>query len=450
LALGLILITGLSAVAGSLRHTTTGCIITPQMAAPAAGVRGALGAEKTRWDDASLAEFNLAAESGDVGAQCALGKKMKKEDPAGAVRWFRAAAEQGHAEAQSELGWCFHYGFGVDQDAAEAASWYRKSAKQGHADAQFELGDCLIIGNGVGRDSAEAASWFRKAAEQGHTDAQYWHGFCFKRGEGVDQDFAEAANWYLLAAEQGHFGACKEYGVLLSNGQGVARNCDEALVWLRKFPDFVNDQIAQIEKEASDLASETSCSKILMGIRAGDSVFGTTGEGNTLLHTAAMNLVLEPVALLIEHPLFDDLVVRTNAEGQLPRDVVGKRCSASERDSATARVIASALSCRRSTRAACLLWCVQHALTFPSLDRRVALPREVGESIARFVVSPPDSIGMLRVTGASTLGAGLAVSGEHAKGSNRSPSGTKRGADGSHGTQDDIEEPEAKRAKSDP
>jgi Sel1 repeat len=385
------------------------------MAAPAAGVRGALVAEKTDWDDVSLVELNVAAESGDVGAQCALGMKIEQEDPAGAVRWFRAAAEQGHAEAQNDLGKCFYVGHGVDRNGVEGLRWHRKAAKQGHADAQFNLGYCFHYGYGVGRDAAEATRWYRKSAKQGHPDA-----------------------W-------------REYGLLLSNGQGVTRNCDDALVWLRKCSssDYsgARERIAQIEKEASELASEMSCSKILMGIRTGDSVFGTTGEGNTLLHTVAMNLVLEPVALLIEHPLFDDLVVRTNAEGQLPRDVVGKRCSASERDSATARVIASALSCRRSTRATCLLWCVQHALSFPSFDRVVALPREVGESIARFVVSPPDRIGMLRVTGASTLSAGLVVSGEHVKDSNRSPSGAKRGIGV---VQDDIEEPEAKRAKSDP
>jgi Sel1 repeat len=159
------------------------------MAAPAAGVkvRGALVAEKTEWDGVSLAKLNVTAESGDGGAQCALGKKIKKEDAAGALCWFRAAAEQGHAEAQSELGWCLQYNWGVVQDAAEAASWYRKSAKQGHADAQFRLGDCLIFGCGVGRDYAKAASWFRKAAEQGHTDAQLWLGNCFKGGHGVDQ-----------------------------------------------------------------------------------------------------------------------------------------------------------------------------------------------------------------------------------------------------------------------
>jgi hypothetical protein len=46
------------------------------------------------------------------------------------------------------------------------------------------------------------------------------------------------------------------------------------------------------------------------------------------------------------------------------------------------------LSCRRSTRAACLLWCVKQVSCVPTVDRRTVLPPEVGEIIARFVSAP--------------------------------------------------------------
>ena len=39
--------------------------------------------------------------------------------------------------------------------------------QQGDADAQFELGFCYANGKGVEQDQAEAVSWYRKAAEQG-------------------------------------------------------------------------------------------------------------------------------------------------------------------------------------------------------------------------------------------------------------------------------------------
>jgi uncharacterized protein len=89
-----------------------------------------------------LAELQVAAAKGDDGAQCALGKKIKKEDAAEVVRWFRAAAEKGHAGAQNELGGCLH-GRGVDQDFLEAARC-RRAADQGHAAAQQKLAIATI------------------------------------------------------------------------------------------------------------------------------------------------------------------------------------------------------------------------------------------------------------------------------------------------------------------
>ncbi len=42
------------------------------------------------------------------------------QDYVAAVRWFRAAAEQGNAEAQYDLGLMYLEGLGVTQDKAEA------------------------------------------------------------------------------------------------------------------------------------------------------------------------------------------------------------------------------------------------------------------------------------------------------------------------------------------
>ena len=54
----------------------------------------------------------------------------------------------------------------------EAVKWYRKAADQGHARAQYFLGSCYDYGTGVGEDDAEAVKWYRKAAEQGDETAK--------------------------------------------------------------------------------------------------------------------------------------------------------------------------------------------------------------------------------------------------------------------------------------
>ena len=56
-----------------------------------------------------------------------------------AVRLYRIAAEQGYADAQCYLGYCYVKGLGVEKDPKEAVKWYRKAAEQGHADAKAAL-----------------------------------------------------------------------------------------------------------------------------------------------------------------------------------------------------------------------------------------------------------------------------------------------------------------------
>lgn len=46
------------------------------------------------------------------------------------------------------------------------------AAKQGDAAAQFDLGFMYYFGRGFKCSEKQAAKWFKKAAEQGHVDAQ--------------------------------------------------------------------------------------------------------------------------------------------------------------------------------------------------------------------------------------------------------------------------------------
>ncbi len=58
---------------------------------------------------------------------------FERGDYASAMRLFRLAANQGDPEAQISLGFMYAEGQGVPQDDAEAVRWYRKAAEQGHA-----------------------------------------------------------------------------------------------------------------------------------------------------------------------------------------------------------------------------------------------------------------------------------------------------------------------------
>ena len=122
-----------------------------------------------------------------------------EDDQAEAASWYRKAAEQGHAEAQHNLGIFYSTGIGVKEDLVQAASWYRKAAEQGFAKAQLKLGFLYSNGLGVPKDFVQATSWYRKSAEQGDAEAQYNLGLSYAKGEGVPKDEIEAYAYWNLA-----------------------------------------------------------------------------------------------------------------------------------------------------------------------------------------------------------------------------------------------------------
>ncbi len=94
----------------------------------------------------------------------------------------------------------YHDGYAVRQDYHEAAKWYRLAAEQGHAGGQFNLGLMHWLGVGAPHDYAEAVTWFRRAADQGDEKAQFALGLSYLHGQGVAQDLVAAYMWFDLAA----------------------------------------------------------------------------------------------------------------------------------------------------------------------------------------------------------------------------------------------------------
>ena len=103
---------------------------------------------------------------------------------------LNAAAEQGDAEAQFNLGNMYFEGLGVPQNDAEAARLYRMAAEQGIAEAQFNLGIMYFTGRGVPQNDAEAAM---VSAADCNLGVMYF--------AGVPQNDAEAARLYRMAAD---------------------------------------------------------------------------------------------------------------------------------------------------------------------------------------------------------------------------------------------------------
>lgn len=266
--------------------------------APLPTVEDALQAIAAGMDLLADSLLRPLAEAGDTEAQHWLGtvvadRRWSHRDEA--IRWYRAAALKGDAEAAYQLAYLLENS--VDRagrrldDAAERVRWLRRAAEAGHRDATMALGLAYNDGKGVARDTAEAERWYKRAhkaeagwsklsrpacvedetapellpaflacnrgdadglaaallplAQAGNARAQAWVGYLMAGGPGtggshdlrVRPNMQRAARWYRQAAEQGLVSAMYDYGVLLEHGMGVPADEASAKVWYAKAAD---------------------------------------------------------------------------------------------------------------------------------------------------------------------------------------------------------------------
>jgi len=172
-----------------------------------------------------------------------------------AVKWYRASAELGNADAQNSLGAAYFNGKGVEQNYEEAVKWCRASAEQGNADGHNFLGWAYLQGKGVEQNYEEAAKWCRASADQGNASGQDSLGDCYRQWDGAGQNLEEAAKWYLASAEQGNDCGQNNLGECYRDGLGVERNLQEATKWFRVAAEQGHDE-AKANLQALEQASK--------------------------------------------------------------------------------------------------------------------------------------------------------------------------------------------------
>ena len=214
-----------------------------------------------------------------------------------AVKWYRKAAEQRHAQAQFILGYCYDHGKGVTQDHTEAEKWYRHAAEQGYEEATKALSRLRVANitkpttpahkqdsvektnNKYGKDwlfdpiykddeketpcnytivdnvtgepidpsrytltidpvifgrlTKSLANVAEKAANPERKE--YPNDYYCKGNECDDNSaYEEAVSWYRKAAELGHAEAQYRMGKSYYEGKGAERDYAEAEKWYRK------------------------------------------------------------------------------------------------------------------------------------------------------------------------------------------------------------------------
>lgn len=118
------------------------------------------------WLAVSLLALTLGACGSSPPPTMDTVKKMVAEDRTfDALATLIPMAQNGDPAAQYELAGFYHYGYVGSNDYAKALKWYRASARQGYADAMVGLSVMYLGGQGVAQDRREAFVWLNLAAQ---------------------------------------------------------------------------------------------------------------------------------------------------------------------------------------------------------------------------------------------------------------------------------------------
>lgn len=206
----------------------------------------------------NIAQLQRSAENGDAEAMTELGKcyylgKGVEKSGDKAFQWLSKAADGGNANAFYWLGACYQYGFGTAKDPAKAVELYTKGADLGDHESMNSLGVCLKRGIGILQNLDRALYWYNKAAELGDAYAMNNLGTCYYLGEGVAKDLEKAVYWYRKGAELGNGNAMGNLAICYDNGDGVPSDKNEAYKWYKKAMDnggnFVESRYMELKKE---------------------------------------------------------------------------------------------------------------------------------------------------------------------------------------------------------
>ncbi len=149
------------------------------------------------------------------------------------------AAAAGHTASQVHFGRLYLEGSGVKRDLATALRWYRAAADQGSPEAALALAEAHLAGEGVSKDAARAFAYLALPLAAGDNRARTLAASLYVLGEGVAADPAKGRELLEAAAGEGHLGAALNLGIyhqsgVFSGNQGKPTEADReaARDWL--------------------------------------------------------------------------------------------------------------------------------------------------------------------------------------------------------------------------
>lgn len=145
----------------------------------------------------------------------------------------RAKAEAGDVWSQLEMGMTFHAGRGrISADGSRAIKWYRAAAANGSAAANYNLGYLNFRGELIPTNLLEAEKNYILAAKGGIWQAEANLASMYLRHHHYFPDkYEDAAKLYMSLVEKNFVFALNNLGHLYFTGKGVPRDFVRAYMW---------------------------------------------------------------------------------------------------------------------------------------------------------------------------------------------------------------------------
>ncbi len=137
---------------------------------------------------------------------------------------FKDLAVEGNIKAMTNLGLCYLYGNGVEQNANLGFDWLSQAAIRQDEDAYYYVGYCYEMGYGVPQNDTQAILWYKTGAKAGQTKAMVALGKVL-----LNTDIKQATYWFLEAAKLNDVKAMLKLAKLNEN-----KDNEEMLNWLLK------------------------------------------------------------------------------------------------------------------------------------------------------------------------------------------------------------------------
>jgi len=179
-------------------------------------------AERTRELDLQAAPQGVSQSQMRLGYSAMYPRDPAARDPAAALPWLKASAEQEHPMALYLLGQLYFSGQGgVEADAELGWKLYTRAAELGYAPASAEAGRHLLVDDATADDVQRGLYFLNKSASSGYAPGEYYLAKVYLAGRHVTLDGSAAAQWLTRASERDYGPATFWLAELYAKGLGV-------------------------------------------------------------------------------------------------------------------------------------------------------------------------------------------------------------------------------------